>query len=345
MRFARVTRPLIAPAYAYSPRRALSATEAPTADAADAPVDDRSKSTGRPPNEPTYSWPALWIFPSAIILLFVLLRGGCRYTRRCASRARGRAVEDGDTSTTDDEEASIERGASTRFSVSDDEVREYVRALRDAEGEERSSARTTASERARAARDAPPEFDPGLWRQLAISRELERRQHASMTATRPDEDSSTHRPQVLGLPRRLDSPPPRAYEESTKAARGASRTALRSLPRCVVGSPRWFQFLRANGHLEGPSTSSGAGSSSDVDECAICVESFEEDELAVVLRCAHVFHESCAVPWLRMHASCPVCRLDVTRMSLTERHDVFTRRRDPRPGRNRNGARRAAAAA
>lgn len=341
MKFARVTHLLVAPTSACDPRRVLA--DAPT-DADDAASEDnRSASPGRPPNAPTYAWPALWIFPSAIILLVLLLRGGCHCTRRWASRARRRAGGGDAWSSTDDEEATIEQGASRRFSVSDEDVREYVLALRDEEGGEPASARTAASERARAARDAPPRFDPGLWRQIAISRELDRRQSAM--ATHPDEDSSTHRPQLLGLPRRLDSPPPRAYDESTKAARGASRTALRSLPRCVVGSPRWFQFLRANGHLEGPSTSAGVGSSSDVDECAVCCENFEEDELAVVLRCAHVFHEACAVPWLRLHASCPVCRFDVTRMSLTERHDVFTRRRDPRLGRNQSGARRAAAAA
>ena len=345
MTFARVTHLLVAPASACDPRRALAAADALTDADADASEDNRSTSPGRPTNAPTYAWPALWIFPSAIILLVLLLRGGCHCTRRCASRARRRAGGGDAWSSTDDEEATIEQGASRQFSVSDEDVREYVLALRDEEGEARASARTAASERASAARDAPTRFDPGLWRQIAISRELDRRQRASAMATRPDEDSSTHRPQLLGLPRRLDSPPPRAYDESTKAARGASRTALRSLPRCVVGSPRWFQFLRANGHLEGPSTSAGVGSSSDVDECAVCCENFEEDELAVVLRCAHVFHEACAVPWLRLHASCPVCRFDVTRMSLTERHDVFTRRRDPRPGRNQRGARRAAAAA
>lgn len=49
-------------------------------------------------------------------------------------------------------------------------------------------------------------------------------------------------------------------------------------------------------------------------ECAICLaEPTPGGPPCIVLPCApqHVFHESCALPWLRKASLCPVCRKDV----------------------------------
>ena len=158
-------------------------------------------------------------------------------------------------------------------SRADADVHEFLRVMRRAESR-RAPGRWT--------RDAA--FDPGTWRQLAVARELERRRRL-----RDNGEASTHRQPLVGLPDRLVR---RAstFEELNKARVGpASRTALRSLPRCVVGSPRWFQFLRANGHIEVKIIDGSVRHVKDgaVAECAICTESFEDEDLALVLKCAH----------------------------------------------------------
>lgn len=41
-------------------------------------------------------------------------------------------------------------------------------------------------------------------------------------------------------------------------------------------------------------------------------EEEQQDEL-VSMPCGHIFHEDCLVPWLRMHGTCPVCRVSIVK--------------------------------
>ncbi|XP_031494946.1 E3 ubiquitin-protein ligase ATL41-like [Nymphaea colorata] len=44
-------------------------------------------------------------------------------------------------------------------------------------------------------------------------------------------------------------------------------------------------------------------------ECAVCLCSFEEGEMARLLpNCLHFFHVECIDMWLYSHSTCPVCR-------------------------------------
>lgn len=45
-----------------------------------------------------------------------------------------------------------------------------------------------------------------------------------------------------------------------------------------------------------------------VSECAVCADAFCAGATAVVMPCAHVFHEDCLLPWLKRRATCPLCR-------------------------------------
>lgn len=45
-----------------------------------------------------------------------------------------------------------------------------------------------------------------------------------------------------------------------------------------------------------------------VDKCTICLAQFRQDQNAVILPCAHVFHQECAVALLKTTSTCPTCR-------------------------------------
>jgi hypothetical protein len=46
------------------------------------------------------------------------------------------------------------------------------------------------------------------------------------------------------------------------------------------------------------------------EDCAVCLDSFEEGEVLVKMTCpsSHGFHEGCIVKWLRVSRLCPLCR-------------------------------------
>jgi len=49
----------------------------------------------------------------------------------------------------------------------------------------------------------------------------------------------------------------------------------------------------------------------DVDrnlQCTVCMEDFILDEPVRRLNCSHNFHNDCIIPWLELHATCPICR-------------------------------------
>lgn len=47
-------------------------------------------------------------------------------------------------------------------------------------------------------------------------------------------------------------------------------------------------------------------------ECCISQESFEIDDVCVTLPCGHKYKEEPIVHWLKMHCTCPVCRVNIT---------------------------------
>jgi len=46
-------------------------------------------------------------------------------------------------------------------------------------------------------------------------------------------------------------------------------------------------------------------------ECAVCQDQFQLSEKVKQLPCKHNFHTPCIEPWLEMHDSCPICRMNL----------------------------------
>jgi Ring finger domain len=59
------------------------------------------------------------------------------------------------------------------------------------------------------------------------------------------------------------------------------------------------------------SPTDGRPNEDDMPSCSVCTETFELNEPAKQMPCAHVYHADCLLPWLRAHASCPTCRREV----------------------------------
>eukprot|EP00041_Stephanoeca_diplocostata_P006600 m.89581 g.89581 ORF g.89581 m.89581 type:complete len:234 (+) comp16445_c0_seq1:200-901(+) len=45
--------------------------------------------------------------------------------------------------------------------------------------------------------------------------------------------------------------------------------------------------------------------------CPVCQEPIAARQSVQRLGCSHFFHPDCIVPWLKIHATCPVCRYDI----------------------------------
>nr|GME02816.1 probable E3 ubiquitin-protein ligase RHY1A [Ipomoea batatas] len=46
--------------------------------------------------------------------------------------------------------------------------------------------------------------------------------------------------------------------------------------------------------------------------CSICLEEFSTGVKITPLPCSHTFHHNCIASWLQKHASCPLCRFNIT---------------------------------
>lgn len=49
----------------------------------------------------------------------------------------------------------------------------------------------------------------------------------------------------------------------------------------------------------------------DFNHCAVCIESYQLNDVVRVLPCKHVFHKGCVDPWLNEHCTCPMCKLNI----------------------------------
>ena len=50
----------------------------------------------------------------------------------------------------------------------------------------------------------------------------------------------------------------------------------------------------------------------DNDNCIICMENFNENELVKQLKCGHIFHDDCIEHWLLEQKTCPFCKEEIS---------------------------------
>ena len=42
--------------------------------------------------------------------------------------------------------------------------------------------------------------------------------------------------------------------------------------------------------------------------CNICLENFNNNDIIIMKRCNHIFHDNCIIEWHKIKRNCPVCR-------------------------------------
>eukprot|EP00603_Paraphysomonas_imperforata_P001316 CAMPEP_0114427666 /NCGR_PEP_ID=MMETSP0103-20121206/8483_1 /TAXON_ID=37642 ORGANISM="Paraphysomonas imperforata, Strain PA2" /NCGR_SAMPLE_ID=MMETSP0103 /ASSEMBLY_ACC=CAM_ASM_000201 /LENGTH=116 /DNA_ID=CAMNT_0001596769 /DNA_START=348 /DNA_END=698 /DNA_ORIENTATION=+ len=85
-------------------------------------------------------------------------------------------------------------------------------------------------------------------------------------------------------------------EENRRRRLGASEVEIHRLPTYVVQTP--VATLQTDNVVN----------DACCNNCAICLEPFEEGNTNRILPCMHHFHQQCVDKWLLEHASCPVCK-------------------------------------
>ncbi|TKY60983.1 E3 ubiquitin protein ligase RIE1 [Spatholobus suberectus] len=98
---------------------------------------------------------------------------------------------------------------------------------------------------------------------------------------------------------------------------GASESDLSILPKYKFqmlsneeasgeGGGSMIPMETSNGYLANERTLSPEDA-----ECCICISSYEDGAELHVLPCNHHFHSTCIVKWLRMNATCPLCKYNI----------------------------------
>ncbi|XP_031503639.1 RING-H2 finger protein ATL67-like [Nymphaea colorata] len=78
---------------------------------------------------------------------------------------------------------------------------------------------------------------------------------------------------------------------------GADSGGIAGLDPCVIATYPKFAFSKAKDRSFGDGV------------CSICLSDYKEGEMVRMLPdCRHFFHVGCVDSWLRLNASCPICR-------------------------------------
>lgn len=99
---------------------------------------------------------------------------------------------------------------------------------------------------------------------------------------------------------------PSAGFSAASEARGLEEAVIRLIP--VI-------------HYKPEKGDTNFGERSNLDDCAVCLSEFQQDEkLRVIPNCSHVFHIDCIDVWLQNNTHCPLCRRIVSLTSQVHVH-------------------------
>ncbi|CAL5094443.1 unnamed protein product [Urochloa decumbens] len=129
-----------------------------------------------------------------------------------------------------------------------------------------------------------------FWRFLFGKEELEPSTSAAAAATDADEDD--------------DDSPPVASPWASRWRRHHEDLGAPPLEDVASALPVYIYSSAGAADEE--------GGKQHADECAVCIVDLRDGEPARrVPRCGHQFHADCVATWLRLHATCPLCRASV----------------------------------
>ncbi|KAK1278483.1 E3 ubiquitin protein ligase RIE1 [Acorus gramineus] len=99
---------------------------------------------------------------------------------------------------------------------------------------------------------------------------------------------------------------------------GATEADISSLPRFKYRQDKWRGAFGADKqHTAVKMTDSNGDSMDDLvlppedSECCICLVQYEDGVALHSLQCGHHFHSGCIVKWLRINATCPLCKFNI----------------------------------
>jgi hypothetical protein len=59
-----------------------------------------------------------------------------------------------------------------------------------------------------------------------------------------------------------------------------------------------------------------------VQECCICLSQYEDEVEVREIQCGHHFHASCVDKWLRINATCPLCKHNIIHGNNSRQEEV-----------------------
>ena len=102
-----------------------------------------------------------------------------------------------------------------------------------------------------------------------------------------------------------DDPLPVASPWASRRRRRRETPAARALDDAASALPVYVYSSSAD-------DADGGGKTKAPAECAVCIVELRDGDSARRLpRCGHRFHADCVGAWLRLHATCPLCRASV----------------------------------
>ena len=100
--------------------------------------------------------------------------------------------------------------------------------------------------------------------------------------------------------------------EAVDAAGAAARARRRfGMPKAALDALPTFAYTPQGAADRGGDLESGAAAGGE--QCPVCLEDVEAGEMVRQLpACRHLFHVECVDMWLHSHATCPLCRCQVS---------------------------------